>query len=119
MSFNGAAAFQPRNLSPETIPQMTDGKLQWGRSISAAEFGKTRYKITSPVSLQWGRSISAAEFTTTANMTTVPIPALQWGRSISAAEFGGGRADVRKGNLASMGPQHFSRGIKHSLAAGR
>ncbi len=111
--------------------------LQWGRSISAAEFGRSQGGSTTIVLLQWGRSISAAELYVSVRYLSAD-EVLQWGRSISAAEFGrsashpgmrccfNGAAAFQPRNYrqdrrptgghqrASMGPQHFSRGISHT-----
>ncbi len=59
--------------------------------------------------LQWGRSISAAEFSGI-SVCWIRTSVLQWGRSISAAEL---HNPVQSPSIrgASMGPQHFSRGI--------
>ncbi len=62
-------------------------KLQWGRSIAAAEISVFRMPRLTPSSLQWGRSIAAAEIEWTQEDWDCES-LLQWGRSIAAAEIG-------------------------------
>ena len=87
MSFNGAAAFQPRNHDSRCMISWANSTLQWGRGISAAE----------------------SRFGTTSSPGGVT---LQWGRGISAAESGDGNQTDMRMRQASMGPRHFSRGIR-------
>ena len=110
-------------------------KLQWGRSLSAAEWPGAAPAGTREIRLQWGRSLSAAECALCQAVLKM-VEALQWGRSLSAAEcsrchrwrrsgcprFNGAAAfRLRNGRndaggslldlLASMGPQPFGCGM--------
>ena len=133
--FNGAAAFQPRNSLTGRDSTTGSFALQWGRGISAAEFvGRLRVSVMrAPASMgprHFSRGITLAP-----NMSE-GIVMLQWGRGISAAELASNRpvmdpssgrfngaAAFQPRNLvhlfpapvilhASMGPRHFSRGIR-------
>ena len=132
-SFNGAAAFQPRNhltnVSDGMVAMLQWGRgisaaesswhppglattpmLQWGRGISAAESHYAQGEVAVLEMLQWGRGISAAESIIPSGVFTVGSM-LQWGRGISAAESHGVVSADHPLTEASMGPRHFSRGI--------
>ncbi len=101
-------------------------KLQWGRSIAAAEIRTP--DLLNPVinMLQWGRSIAAAEMARRtrpsrgtprfngaaalllrklkfARLSTPGSPSLQWGRSIAAAEMEVQGFIVRNGSALQWG----------------
>ncbi len=67
--------------------------------------------------LQWGRSVSAAE-TGAEILSRLTRDPLQWGRSVSAAETGAQPAVSPTRALASMGPQRFSCGNRRSASDG-
>ena len=84
--FNGAALFQVRK--DELFGDFGFGffQLQWGRTFSSAESGKsTRPATACARGLQWGRTFSSAERSTSVEARDWPCP-LQWGRTFSSAE---------------------------------
>ena len=60
-AFNGAALFQVRKATPIMEAFGDSSVLQWGRTLSSAESGRTDACLFSRPYLQWGRTLSSAE----------------------------------------------------------
>ena len=112
-SFNGAAAFQPRNFGRQAwvrrLPNASMGPRHFSRGIVCVHPISVRWVLK----LQWGRGISAAEFSPLAAgkrcLSCFNGAAAFQPRNCSASGSG-----LREDRKASMGPRHFSRGITPS-----
>ena len=83
--------------------------LQWGRTFSSAESGKTIYSRIELKPLQWGRTFSSAE--SFSNFFRIqPTLQLQWGRTFSSAERRPLLVFQSFVSVASMGPHFFKCG---------
>jgi len=107
--FNGAAAGQPRKVSPSQWESLLFGQLQWGRGWTAAE-GRGLPAAASPVErASMGPRLDSRGRRACCARCGRFCP-LQWGRGWTAAEGPRKQVGVPGPPPASMGPRLDSRG---------
>ena len=139
--FNGATTFPLWKSDNVHGVVFMDYVFQWGHNVSVVEIETKRKFLIAVVLFQWGHNVSVVEIDLAAGQgafsgyhfngaTTFPLwksdfdiysidadGVLQWGHNVSVVEINlDVEVDLEHIDLASMGPQRFRCGNKHSPA---